>query len=343
MQPSIRAAIEALFVSHETITSGQVAKTAGVSRQAAHYHLKELERQGDIIHEGAGRGGRYRRRASRQAEYSLRGLKEHEVWGEEWLALRQMDLGVFDNPKVKAILNFAFTEMVNNAIDHSAGDTLKVRWFFGAEEIAFEVEDDGVGAFRRMRETRGLDSEFEAIGEISKGKQTSDPTRHSGLGIYFSSRMVNAFVIASGHLIWTVDNRREDEAVGWIQDERHGTRVRCEIDANTEVTLNEVFDSISDPEKPGVNRTTIRVSLFQDGGGFISRTEAKRIGARLESYGTVELDFEGIESVGQGFVDELFRVWQADHLQTRLVPVRANPSIISMIGMSDPDAIRRSL
>ena len=154
--------------------------------------------------------------------------------------------------------------------------------------------------------------------------------------------MVNAFVIASGHLIWTVDNRREDEAVGWIQDERHGTRVRCEIDANTEVTLNEVFDSISDPEKPGVNRTTIRVSLFQDGGGFISRTEAKRIGARLESYGTVELDFEGIESVGQGFVDELFRVWQADHPQTRLVPVRANPSIISMIGMSDPDAIRRS-
>jgi hypothetical protein len=340
MATSITAEIEALFASHDTVTSGQVAQAAGVSRQAAHYNLKEMEKRGDIIHEGAGRGGRYRRRAQRQTVYSLHDLKDDEVWGEEIIALRQMDLAIFDNPKVRPILNFVFTEMVNNAIDHSGGTTLTVRWFLDSEDIAFEVEDDGVGAFRRMRETRDLRSDFDAIGEIAKGKQTSDPAHHSGLGIYFSSRMTSEFALTSGHLTWTVDNRRDDNAIGWLDQERIGTRVRCEVDATTTTTPNEVFDELSDLELPGSNKTAIRVSLFEEG-GFVSRTEAKRIGAHLEDFGVVELDFKGIESVGQGFVDELFRVWQNDHPLTRLIPIRANRSIISLIAMTAPDVVPR--
>jgi anti-sigma regulatory factor (Ser/Thr protein kinase) len=340
MRTSITAEIEALFAYNETITSGQVAQAAGVSRQAAHYNLKEMERRGDIIHEGAGRSGRYRRRAQRRTTYLLDGLKEDEVWGEENIALKQMDLAIFSNSNIQPILNFAFTEMVNNAIDHSDGTVLTIRWFFNIEEIAFEVEDDGVGAFRKMRETRNLQSDFDAIGEIAKGKQTSNPAHHSGLGIFFTSRMASEFVLTSGHLTWTVDNRRDDNAIGWLNQEVRGTRVRCEIDATTTMTPKEVFDVLSDPEKFGSNKTTIRISLFEEG-GFVSRTEAKRIAAHLEDFGTVELDFQGIESVGQGFVDELFRVWQNDQPQTRLVPIRANSSIISLIAMTAPDAAQR--
>ena len=339
MRVSIAAVITNLFETHETITSGQVARAAGVSRQAAHYKLKDIEAHGDIIHEGAGRGGRYRRRSQRQTEYFLPDLTEDEVWGDESTALRSMDLAIFDNPKVMPILHFAFTEMVNNAIDHSQGTMVTVRWFFSPERIAFEVEDNGIGAFRNMRESRELSSDFDAIGEIAKGKQTSAPARHSGLGIYFSSRMTNEFVLTSGHLVWTVDNRRSDEAIGWLDGERIGTRVRCEVDANTTVTPVEVFDEFSDPGRFGSNKTAIRVSLFEEG-GFVSRTEAKRLAAHLESFGKVELDFEGIESVGQGFIDELFRVWQNDHPQTHLVPIRANRSIISMIAMTAPTTLR---
>jgi hypothetical protein len=57
----------------------------------------------------------------------------------------------------------------------------------------------------------------------------------------------------------------------------------------------------------------------------------------------VELDFEGIEGVGQGFVDELFRVWQNNHPQTRLVPVRANRSILSMIAVTAPEAVPKNI
>jgi hypothetical protein len=342
MGTSIAAEIEGLFASRETITSGQVARAAGVSRQAAHYQLKQLERNGDVIHEGAGRGGRYRRRAQRQTKYPLHDLDEKEVWGEESSALKQMDLVVFDNPRVRPILNFVFTEMVNNAIDHSGGNTLTVRWFVNSKMIAFEVEDDGIGAFRNMRESRNLESDFDAIGEIAKGKQTSAPSQHSGLGIYFSSRMVSEFLLISGHLTWIVDNRRDDEAIGWLADERIGTRVRCEVDANTTLTPQAAFDTLTGPGAIGSNKTTIRLSLFQED-DFVSRAEAKKLGSHLEAFATVELDFEGIESIGQGFVDELFRVWQNDHPQTHLVPVRANRSIISMIAMTAPEALPKNI
>jgi anti-sigma regulatory factor (Ser/Thr protein kinase) len=342
MSTSIAAQITELFASHETVTSGQVAQAAGVSRQAAHYTLKQLERSGDIVHEGAGRGGRYRRRAQRQTEYLLHDLDENEVWGQEYAALKQMDLVVFDNPNVRPILNFAFTEMVNNAIDHSEGVTLTVRWFFGPDMIAFEVEDDGIGAFRRMRDSRDLESDFDAIGEIAKGKQSTAPARHSGLGIFFTSRMSSEFILMSSRLMWTVDNRRGDEAIGWLDDERIGTRVRCEVDATTTISPQKVFDTLSDPDVIGSNKTTIRVSLFQEG-GFVSRAEAKKLGAHLETFGSVDLDFEGIESVGQGFVDELFRVWQDNHPQTRLIPIRANPSILSLIAMTAPEAVPKNI
>jgi anti-sigma regulatory factor (Ser/Thr protein kinase) len=339
MPTSVPAVIDKLFASREVITSGEVATAAGVSRQAAHYHLKAMEKRGEVIHEGAGRGGRYRRRSQLAAEYPLDGLEEHVVWTEEYYALKKMDPPVLDNARVKPILDFAFTEMVNNAIDHSGGTVVATRWFLEPDRVAFEVEDDGVGAFRRMRESRGLERDFDSIGEIAKGKQTTAPQRHSGLGIYFSSRMASRFILSSGQLTWTVDNEREDEAIGWLDQERRGTLVRCEVSGTTTTEITDVFDAFSDAETFGFNKSTIRVSLFGEG-DFVSRSEAKRMGAHLETFDLVELDFTGIQQVGQGFVDELFRVWPRDHPGTRLVPVHANPAVVSMIAKAVPPSVQ---
>jgi biotin operon repressor len=327
---SIPAVIDRLFASREAVTSGEVAAAAGVSRQAAHYHLKAMEKQGQLVHEGAGRGGRYRRRAQLTTQYGIEGLEEHVVWADDYYLLKKLDLPVFDNPKVKPILDFAFTEMVNNAIDHSGGTTVTTRWFTDPDRIAFEVEDDGIGAFRRMRESRGLEGEFDSIGEIAKGRQTTAPEAHSGLGIYFSSKMATKFILSSGQLTWTVDNERGDDAIGWLDQERRGTLVRCEVDTATNVNLTDVFNASSDPETLGFTKSNLRVSLFGEG-DFVSRSEAKRMGAHLEDFDLVEVDFTGMQQVGQGFVDELFRVWQRAHPNTRLVPVNANPAIVAMI------------
>ncbi len=327
----VPATIERLFASRETITSGEVAAAAGVTRQAAYYHLSAMAHRGLLLHEGKGRGGRYRRASLLSEVHLIDGLEEHVVWGEDQWALKSLKPTVFaDNPKVKPILDWAFTEMLNNAIDHSEGIHVMVRWFLEPGRIIFEIEDDGIGVFRKMRQQRGLRVDFESIGEIAKGRQTTAPERHSGLGIFYSSKMVSRFMLSSGQLTWTVDASIDDQAIGGLDQERVGTLVRCEVSMTTRVVPLEVFDAFSDPETYG-SKSTLRVSLFREGDAFVSRSEAKRVGAHLEKFDMVELDFSGIQQVGQGFIDELFRIWRKAHPGTRLVPVHANPAIVALI------------
>jgi STAS-like domain of unknown function (DUF4325)/Histidine kinase-like ATPase domain len=334
----IPAAIERLLDASGYLTTGAVARLSGVSRQGAHYHLSRMVDRGELLHEGRGRGGRYRRAAYLTFHYNLVGLKEDEVWAQENSQLRIRDPEILDNPHIPPILNFAFTEMLNNAIDHSGGSVVDVRWYLNDRFVAFEIADDGVGAFRHMAETRGLENEYDAIGEISKGKQTTAPWAHSGLGIYFSSQMVDRFVLSSGHLSWIVDSRLDDVAVEWLEGALRGTLVRCEVDADTTKTQLDVFNAFAPPSSPGVNRSHVRVALFERGSNFVSRTEAKRLAAELESFGEVEVDFRGVGEVGQGFIDELFRVWQEAHPETRLVATNTNPAIDALmrITLSSP-------
>ncbi|HVA99675.1 MAG TPA: DUF4325 domain-containing protein [Acidimicrobiales bacterium] len=328
----ITDAITLLLAASDFVTSGQVARAAEVTRQSASNYLNKMVASGELVHEGIGRGGRYRKNATFVFQYPLHGLREDEVWSSELAELKRQNPPVLDNPNVGSVLNFSFTELLNNAIDHSKGTTIGVRWFVEDTCIAFEIEDDGIGVFRNVREERELESDFDAIGEIAKGKQTTAPLAHSGLGIYFSSRMVNRFVLSSGNLIWIVDSRRDDQAVGSVDTERVGTLVRCEVDADTRITPREVFQAFA-PLESGFNRSTLRVALFEKG-DFVSRSEAKRMGAQLEMFDEVEIDFAGVEQLGQGFVDELFRVWQRQHPGTRLVPVNANRAINALIQMS---------
>ncbi len=46
---------------------------------------------------------------------------------------------------------------------------------------------------------------------------------------------------------------------------------------------------------------------------------------------TVLLDFSGVKIIGQGFADELFRVFASAHPHIDLIPVRANTDVQMMI------------
>ena len=324
--------IERLFTARTHVTSAEVAAAGGVSRQYAHRRLSQMVADGLLVHEGNRRSSQYRLNYQRVATYSIDGMTESEVWGTERIALRQLDPNVEATPNLLHIVIFAFTEMVNNAIDHSKGSELRVRWFLREKLLAFEVEDDGIGAFKSLRESRGLANDFEAVGELSKGKQTTDPDRHSGLGIFLTSRLVDRFVLAANRLTWTVDNELEDSAIGWLEQARRGTVVRCEIRYDTTKTLPEVIGAFQDPVTRRLNKTSIRVELFRQG-DFVSRTEAKLIGARLEGFEVIELNFSGVPQIGQGFADELFRVWAKEHPSSRLVPVNANPAVLATIAI----------
>lgn len=166
--------------------------------------------------------------------------------------------------------------MVNNAIEHSRGSTVTIRWFLANERAAFEVEDDGVGAYWTIRDERGPANDFEAVGELSKGKQTTLRDRHSGLGIFFTSRMASRFVLSAGQVVWTVDNEIPDIAMGWQDRARTGALVRCDIGLDTLVTPQDEYDERSDPKTRSFNKPTIVLSLFRRASFRAPRTNVFR-------------------------------------------------------------------
>src|SRR6516225_8344255 len=105
------------------------------------------------------------------------GLEEDQVWTKHVLpVLAGLLEGVIE------IWQYCVTEMVNNVIDHSGGSNLTVTVTREPNEVVISVVDDGIGIFRKIQTALGLSDERQAILELSKGKFTTDPERHSGQG-----------------------------------------------------------------------------------------------------------------------------------------------------------------
>jgi hypothetical protein len=253
----------------------------------------------------------------------LAGLDEDRVWRD---LVPQLDLE--ELAAARDVAQYVFTEMLNNAIDHSDGTRAQIRIWRADAALVIEIRDDGVGAFRRLVEGKNLPSLFAAVQELTKGKQTTAPDRHSGEGIFFSSKAVDVFSLAANGIIWTVDNLRADHAVG-TSSTTVGTVVRLEIDPNTELDLGDLFRQFT--EDTHFTRTRPVVKLFGLGVNFVSRSEAKRLLAGMDQFTEVEVDFTGVAGVGQGFVDELFRVWPQTHPDTVLTPTNMNEAVEFMV------------
>jgi hypothetical protein len=195
--------------------------------------------------------------------------------------------------------------------------------------VELEVVDEGVGIFRHIRDKMGLDSELEALQDLSKGKMTTMPSRHTGEGIFFSSKAADRFEIRSGRLTWIVDNRRNDTAIGAVEPPITGTTVRAEIDSDDAHDLTAVFSEYTQDFEFSKTRTVVR--LFAIGTEFVSRSQAKRLVKGLEKFREVVLDFEGVTIVGQGFADEVFRVWAHQHPEVHLIPTGMVEPVAFMI------------
>ena len=259
-----------------------------------------------------------------QVELTLLGLSEDIVWRR---AAEELQLDK-ESPAGK-IIESAFTEMLNNAIDHSASETAKITWWIDTGQWSFEIRDYGIGAYPKLREGLHLASDFEAVQELSKGKRTTDRQRHTGEGIFFTSKAVDIFRLTSSGVRWTVDNLRHDTALGVVTSSS-GTSVMCQIDPQTDRSLAAVFFEFS--RDHSFVRTRPVVKLFGIGTTFVSRSEARRLLDGLESdFDAIEVDFAGVTDVGQGFVDELLRVWPARHPDKTVVPTNMNPAVQFMI------------
>ena len=155
------------------------------------------------------------------------------------------------------------------------------------------------------------------------------PSRHTGEGIFFSSKAADRFEITSGALRWIVDNRKNDMAVGALDPSVPGTTVQAEIDVQNPKDLTAVFAEYTQDFEFSRTRTVVR--LFSIDTEFLSRSQAKRIVHGLEKFREVVLDFEGVDLVGQGFADEVFRVWAERHPEVLLIPAGMNGPVAFMV------------
>lgn len=306
------------------------ARKFGISRQAITRHLQALIDEGLLTAEGHTRSKRFALKALIDETFTLvvsRDLQEDVVWRR-----RVSPLLKNVRPNVLDICHYGLTEMINNVVDHSRATNVVIGVQQYATYIEMRVGDDGVGIFRKIQTDLGLEDQRHALLELTKGKLTTDPERHTGEGIFFASRMFDVFSILSGHLFYS---RFENDE--WLveahEQETTGTLVRMKIGVNSKRTVKEVFDRFAaEHDDYGFTRTHVPVELARyEGETLLSRSQAKRLLARFERFREVFLDFRGVETIGQAFADEIFRVFQRQNPGTRIAYVNASPAVETVI------------
>lgn len=303
----------------------------GMTRPGVHRHLRPMLDAGQLSVEGRGPATRYHARAAApdvlyEARWPLAGLDEDRVWSAASVALSAK---APPSAPAAALLRYAFTEMVNNAIDHSgATDVLTRLGVSPTGRVFFEVIDRGIGALENVRRRFGLADPVEALQQLSKGKLSTQPERHSGEGLFFTSKAADHFELMANGLRWVVDKARADQAMGEAPQEP-GTRVRFELRPDTQDRLEDLFARYTHDFEFDTTRAVIK--LFAFGTSFVSRSEAKRLTLGLERFRHVILDFQGVTLVGQGFADEIFRVWSRAHPDIDLNAENMIPPVAFMI------------
>ena len=194
---SARDRIFKLFADGRPRAAGDIAARLTISRQAAHKQLATLVSEGRLIAEGQGRAARYRSAGSLPfaRRYPRAIIAEDKVWRD--LATGHAAIGHLP-PDARSVFEYAFTEMLNNAIEHSGSKEVEVSFASIPRGLAFEIIDEGRGAFANLRKTLGLASDLEALQELSKGKLTTLPRGHTGEGIFFTSKVADRFELESG-------------------------------------------------------------------------------------------------------------------------------------------------
>ncbi len=77
--------------------------------------------------------------------------------------------------------------------------------------------------------------------------------------------------------------------------------------------------------------TIVMKSLQGENEKLVSRAQAKSLVTRFGEANIIVLDFAGVEEIGQGFSDELFRVFCRSNRNIELKPINVSVPVVQMI------------
>ena len=319
-----------------TNVSAAVQKEFELSVSQVTRYLAGLENDGLISSFGYGKGKKYQLASHlkvRPLHRKVFKLAELDQMGEDIVYdLEILPLLGDCNENAIACIRHASTELINNVIDHSKAKEMSLTILKQNDCVVIEIKDDGIGVFESIKKFFSLPNYMEGVTELNKGKRTTDAQRHAGEGIFFSQRMVDRFYISANNLQYEFFGKKMDWAIS-ESPTKIGSLVCFFVDQNTSVSPEIVFKRYmnSDFEFSRSDSFLVQPYYISVGESVVSRSEAKKLLAGAEEFEEIVLDFLGTKRIGQGFADEVFRVFKNSHPQIKLSHKNANASITMMI------------
>lgn len=321
------------------LTSADVVSAFNISRQYAVVLINHLVSKGRLIKVGATNKAYYllpestNDKGAFPAKINKRlkneRLQEHEVY-EEIQTQYPPTNRLSEN--VKSIFNYSFSEMLNNAIEHSKSKYVEIEVSVRNRKLQFIVNDFGIGAFRNVMRERNLKTEIEAMQDLLKGKTTTMPQSHSGQGIFFTSKAADVFTLESYGYLLVINNKIHEVFYKVLPALKRGTKVKFTIDVSSHRHLSALFRKFSVGTDFAFNKTEIKVKLYASGDGVhISRSQARRILEGLDTFESIVLDFDKVPTIGQAFADEVFRVFKEKHPQIEIQPINMEEGVRFMV------------
>jgi len=316
-------------LAHPLALAAHLCERLDIGRRTALGLLRELERHQWLRREGSSRRPRHLPGALRQVVrgYALADLQEDLRWSRDFALCFALP------PAVARMAQHAFTELLNNAIDHSGGSRVVVSMRQTPTQVQLLVSDDGRGLFQVIGDNFHITDPTLAMLELAKGKLSSQPDRHSGRGIFFTARLADVMDLHANAAAFQQREWRSDQWQPVRSACRAGTSVYVAISLDTERTLDAVMRRHSlDGQGYGFDRTVVPLKLLAGEPAVLaSRAQARRVVSRLTRFRRADVDFHGVADVGHAFADELFRVFGSGHPELRLVPVNMAPRVAALV------------
>lgn len=309
----------------------KVQKCFEISAATVYRYLDELIKDGAIKRKKRGKYVLLEKQYN--FSYENVGLEEDVIFAKD---IRPILLEQNLPTNVMNIWYYAFTEMFNNAIEHSESKRIQCSLFVSRSNINMLIRDQGIGIFKKIKEYYNYETLDDVISELFKGKLTTDSKNHTGEGIFFTSRLMDIFVVVSSKKYFTHDNYKEivstldeDDELNQLMN-NEGTVVWMRLANRSHKQIKEVFDMFSDGNN-GFNKTSIPMKNVFGNNFPVSRSQARRLYNRFDRFDEVELDFRGVDEIGQAFAHELFVKFASLKPDIKIKVVNAGKEVENMI------------
>ena len=186
-----------------------------ISRQALNKHIKSLIEENKISKLGSTKNAKYVIASKKNKTNTVFNLiinnlnTQHEDIILNTISTR-LNLKTLFAKNAYDIIEYSFTEMLNNAIEHSKSKKCEIKIIISEYTFTFVVRDFGIGLFYSIATKFNLPNEILATQELLKGKITTVPQKHTGEGIFFTSNLADELSLKSHKINLIFNNNLKD-------------------------------------------------------------------------------------------------------------------------------------